>query len=71
MLAADHLARADEEDLHADADLRAREADGVLVARARDDVLLLRDLLYGAQLVPEARRRLEVEDFGRLLHADL
>ena len=70
VLAADHLARADEEDLHADADLRAREADGVLVARARDDVLLLRDLLDGAQLVPEACRRLEVKGFGRLLHAD-
>ena len=70
VLATDHLTRADEEDLHADANLRAREADGVLVARARDDVLLLRDLLDGAQLIPEARRRLEVEGFGRLLHAD-
>lgn len=71
VLAPDHLARADEEYLDTDADLRARDADRVLVASARDDILLFGDLLHGAKLVPQARRRLEVEGRGRLLHAEL
>ena len=71
VLAPDHLARADEEDLDTDADLRARDADCVLIARTRDDILFLGDLLHGAKLVPQARRRLEVEGRGRLLHAEL
>lgn len=64
VLAPDHLARADEEYLDTDADLRARDADRVLVASARDDILLFGDLLHGAKLVPQARRRLEVEGRG-------
>ena len=71
VLAPDHLARADEEYLDTDADLRARDADRVLVASARDDILLLGDLLHRPKLIPKARRRLEVEGRGRLLHAEL
>ncbi len=71
VFAADHLARADEEDLHADADFRPRHADGVLVACARHDVLLLRDFLDGRELVAQPRRELEMIGFRRRLHAVL
>ena len=71
VLAPDHLARADEEYLDTNADLRARDADCVLIACARDDILFLGDLLHRPKLIPEARRRLKVEGRGRLLHAEL
>ena len=51
VLTTDHFARADEEDLHADADFRPRHADGILIARTRYDVLLLRDFSDGRKLV--------------------
>ena len=71
MFAANHLARADEEDLHADADFRPRHADSVLVTCARHDVLLLRDFSDGRELVAQPCRELEMIGFGRLFHAVL
>ena len=68
VFAPDHLAAADEEDLHANARRRARHADGVLIARTRDDVLPLGCLSHGGKLIPQARRRLEVIRLRRKLH---
>ena len=70
MFPSDHLAAADEEDLYADAERRARHADGVLIARARHDVLLLRDLFHSGQLVAQARRDLEMVRRRRAFHAE-
>ena len=69
VLAPDHLAAADEEDLHADARRRARHADGILIACPCHDVLSLRRRAHGTQLIAEPCRRLKVIRLCRRIHA--
>ncbi len=60
VFSADHLAAADEEDLHTDARRRARHADRILIACPRYDVLPLCRRTHGTELIAEARRCLKV-----------
>ena len=69
VLTPDHLARAYKKDHDDRPQPRSRHADGILVARSRHDVLLLRHLAHGGELIAQTRRPLEVVVPRRLRHA--
>ena len=69
VLTPDHLARAYKKDHDDRPQPRSRHADGILVARSRHDVLLLRHLAHGGELIAQTRRPLEVVILRRLRHA--
>ena len=71
VLASDHLAAADEKDLHTDTHRRACHANRILIARSGHDILPLGCLAHGGQLVAQTRGCLKVIPLCRQLHAML